>query len=77
MIRRTFLKALCASPLGFAIPKAKPRRRYMKVHCSDADVRRCKVVCAKYDPLANWARDRAEAHARHIDEVIINAALGD
>lgn len=23
MIRRTFLKALCASPLGFLIPKAK------------------------------------------------------
>jgi len=26
MIRRTFLKALCASPLGFLIPKAKYMR---------------------------------------------------
>lgn len=55
MIRRTFIKALMASPLGFLIPKtrvkisgwvksaqgAKHRRgtQYMKARCSDEDVR--------------------------------------
>ena len=32
MIRRTFLKALACSPLGFLVPKTQ-RRTYTKSHC--------------------------------------------
>ena len=65
MIRRTFLKALCVSPLVGLIPKAERRRVYMKPACG-GDLK---------DPLSPYAAEMARSMSESIDKVILKAIL--
>lgn len=67
MIRRTFLKALCASPLGFySNPESRSEEPSPGVKQRRGDL---------YDPLEAWASKCARSLGRKIDDTVIRAII--
>ena len=69
MIRRTFLKALMASPLVGLVPKAERRRVYMKPTCGGAFTGYLK------DSYSPYTEEMARSMSESIDKVILKAIL--
>ncbi len=74
MIRRTFLKALCASPLGFLIPK---RRKGPELTVCDGaitlDQGSHRIEFYAGDPLSEFADQYSRNLSKLLDEIVIKS----
>jgi len=82
MIRRNFVKALCASPLGFLVRKPKgPVSAPLPTVLADNGIPSWTTGTSSrtdvflFDPHRAWAQEMSKCMNRKMDECIIEALL--